>query len=863
MPDKHASPPHAVDRPALRRQLDVGVRSPLTLLVAPAGAGKTVLLAQWVASRPDLIVKWFDVTSADADAAHFSQRLVRALEDVDPVFSQLAAPLGEPRGGLGAALVDALVVALGEVDGEIVIVLDDLHHLSNRALADDLWKLAGRLPRNAHLLVSSRVDPGTRLSRLRLEHALVEVRQAQLVLSAAEIDDILRRLTGDDIAAGTAAAVAAHTEGWAAGVQLAGLTLRFRTDEASLIGSLSETDRLVLDYLSEEVLDAQPPERRAALLALSIPDEISSELARDLAGLDAPEDFLRGLVDQSMFLAPVDGRTGTYRFHHLFRDILRYRLRAEDPDLERALLERAATWYADQDDAPAAIECLLRARAWSEAIDLILASGRDTYERGHVSTLTRWLAAVPADVRARNTDAEMLYGISVGMSSNAVEGVSIMRGLLRDERLTVGGRIVAHAYIAAAVQFLPHPELFLAEAQRALELLDGHPDASFPHLMGLGNAELLRTLAVVSAGRALLLAGRLHPARAWLARGLATPGAQYTPYTVHLVGSTAMLEAVAGRLRLASERADEALELARASSLLTHPACADSYFARAIVAIQRGEPEAGAMALEEGMRRALANNRGALAWVGVLGERLISPSADDDPTALPDGPPPPLVANALAAVRYRLQREAGSPSTSIPRQTSWSTLAFEEVASLLARNDLAGARERLAALPTDAEHASVLETVERGVCTAWLHSLEGRTTSALAELCAAIDVAEPEGLLGVFVRAGAPIARLAADLPGPRTPFRRAIERSMRAAVVPVADELPEPLTARERELLAYLPTRLTNVELAQKWYVSVNTIKTHVTHIYRKLGVQGRTAAVERAQELGLLDPENSPVRG
>ena len=274
MPDKHASPPHAVDRPALRRQLDVGVRSPLTLLVAPAGAGKTVLLSQWVASRPDLVVRWFDLTSADGDAAHFAQRLVRALVDVDPTFSQLAAPLGEPRGGLGAGLIDALVVALGEIDDEIVIVLDDLHQLSNRALADDLWVLARRLPRNAHLLVSSRSDPGLRLSRLRLEHALVEVRQAQLALSDAEIHDLLHRLTGDDIGADTIASVAEHTEGWAAGVQLAGLTLRFRTDEASLVGSLSETDRLVLDYLSEEVLDAQSADRREALLALAVPRRV-------------------------------------------------------------------------------------------------------------------------------------------------------------------------------------------------------------------------------------------------------------------------------------------------------------------------------------------------------------------------------------------------------------------------------------------------------------------------------------------------------------------------------------------------------------------------------------------------------------
>ncbi|GAA0487739.1 LuxR C-terminal-related transcriptional regulator [Microbacterium aurantiacum] len=864
MPDTHPAPPHAVDRPGLRRRLDVGARSPLTLLIAPAGSGKTVLLAQWVHSRPDLSVDWYHFTPADADPAHFAQRLVAGLGAKHPALADLAAPLGEARGGLGVGLIDSLVVALTEYEGEIVLVFDDLHLLPGREIADDLWRLAERLPPHAHMIVSSRVDPGRRWSTHRLEHALVEIRQSDLALDDVETARVLDAIAGETVPVDAVRAIRERTEGWAAGIQLAGLSLRFRggADPDALADAFAESDRLVVDYLSEEVLAALPDGRRRALLCLSVVDELTGPLAEALCGggdldqVGGGEELLRSLVRESLFVAPVEGSSGRYRFHHLIRDVLRYRLRAEDSRAEEVLLGRAADWFIAEGGSAVAIDLLLRAHAWDRALALILGRGREVYERGHAATLARWLAAVPPDIRRRNEHAEALYAVSLGMSSNAAEAEAVARSLLLDG-VDAGVELVLRTYIAAAVQFRPHPELYLGEARRVLEMMDDRSDLVTPPLMGLGHPTLLRTLALVGGGRALFFLGRFGEARTWLRRAAASPGGQYPPYRVHTLGSLALLEAIAGNLRLAEDLADDALSLAADTDLLAHPAPADAYLARAVVAVQRGEPEQGALVWEEGMRRAEANRRTSLVWVGYAVGRLVDLDSTVD-RAAPESVPVPLARVIMEVVRYRLAREAGEPFAAIPRQARWSSLAFEEVAALLARGHSAAARARLDELAIDVTTAEPTAVVEYELCRAWAAAEAGRGAPAQEHLRAALAIGEREGLVHGFLRAGPAVLALVAGLPENPGAFRRRVLERARRRSTRGEGLLAEPLTSREQELLAYLPTRLTNVELAQRCYVSVNTIKTHVSHIYRKLGVQGRSAAVARAVELGLL-PETT----
>ena len=468
MPVSRIVPPHAVDRPELLARLDVGMNAPLTLVVAPAGSGKTVLLTQWAATLTDARVAWLDVSAPDSDAVHFARRLLAEL-----ARSTRSSRSSEPRWGRQAE---------GSAKGfsrrsprlsvrfpaKVVVIFDDLHRVSNTEVVTDLWRLVDLLPPNTHFVFSSRVDLKLGWSRHRLQHGLVELRQAQLAFDPESAGRVLERILHRPVDPATAATIVERTEGWAAGIQLTGLSLRFRTDADDIVDALAESDRLAIDYLSEEVLDAQTPERRSALLRLSALDEISPGLVEDVAGVGDGATFLRELEDDSMFVVEVAGKPDRYRFHHLFRDLLRYRLRASDSRAEAKLLTAAAKWHSAQGDAATAIECLLGAKRWNRALDLILSRGRDVYERGETATVARWLSLVPSDVRSARVDAELLYGILEGMSGRAARAEEILRGVLADPALARGPELVARAYLAACVQFRPHPEIYLEEGMRML-----------------------------------------------------------------------------------------------------------------------------------------------------------------------------------------------------------------------------------------------------------------------------------------------------------------------------------------------------------------------------------------------------------
>lgn len=846
--------PHAVDRPSLRGRIDAGLDAPLVVVVAPAGYGKSVLLTQWVHSRPDLAVAWLDITGADDDATLFAARLVDSIRAVDPRMPQPDAPIGTLDGGLGDPFLNALAEALVSI-GETVVVFDDLHHISASPISADLWRLSDLLPPNVHLIFSTRTDARIGRSRLRLQHGLVELRQSDLAFSDDETAALLHRITGRDVPQTAAASIARHTEGWAAGVQLSALTLRFEPDMDRFTDRLDETDRLIVEYLSEEVLDAQTAERRRALLQLSALDEVSAGLVEAVTGVSDGERFLAELVNESMFLVPVADRRGRYRFHHLFRDLLRYRLRASDPAAEAGLLLAAAEWHLNWGEYSTAVEYLLRAREWERVFTLLLASGRDVYDGVRTTTVARWLALVPEDVRAKNTDAQLLYAIVAGMSGRAAITVELLQGMLSDGRLDAGRRQVALSYLSAGVQFLPHPDFFLEKGVSAISALAEHGDAPVPPLLQLTQRPLLETLAMTSIGRAHFFRGDFDAARTVLAETLQTEGANYGTYRVHIIGSLALVEAWSGRVQLALDLAAEALELAREHNLLTHPAPADAYLARAVASIQRGEPEAGALALHEGTVRAAANQRTQLMWVAYLAAVMIDPGRSDPANLEPPGAPPPIVRLTQTALDWRVARLRGQPRPrAVEPETTWSILAFEQVAAALTRGDTRTAREQLGATGTAVDPLSPASRIERGITLAWLAAVEGRTSDARSQLAAVLDLAEREQLPQPVTGAGPIVADLMASLDVPQTAFRRRIMRSAGPTRRPAPTPLADPLTAREVEILALLPSRLTNTDLAARYFVSVNTIKTHVGHIYRKLEVAGRDAAVTRARELGLL---------
>jgi len=858
MPDRRLAPVHAVPRPGLLALLDAGVRAPLTVVIAPAGSGKSVLLAQWVRSRPDLTVAWFEVSAADRDAAHFARRFSAGLSAAHPAVPPVRTQ-PEMTGGLGETYLDALVGALADVDEEMVIVVDDVQQLRSAQLVDDLWELAERLPHTVHLVLASRVDTGMRLTQHRLRHSLVEIRQHQLLFDDEDTEQLLRLLTGTEVDARTAELVRRHTDGWAAGVQLAGLTLRSRPGD-DVMASIAESDRIIVDYLAEEVLDAQAAERRAAMLALSVPDELHPDLVAELvdsgAGGHAGPDILRDLERESMFLTGLAHRPGWYAFHPLFRDLLRMRLRIEHPGLEETLLQRVAAWAQARNDSATAVEALLGARRWEDAMALILTAGREAFELGYAGTVARWLAAVPEEVRRADVDADLLYGITVGISGNSLEAVNVLRLIADNPEVDLGRRTVARSWLGASVQFRPPAERALVDAELAVEALTADPDLSPPPLLQLTQREPSLTLAYGALGRAQLFLGRMEEAERSFHLSLDSVSGAYPPYRIHVLGSLAVLHALSGRLIAAAARADEALLLAAEADLLEHQSTGDAHIARALVAALRGTPDSGSLSLREGVLRASWNARHQLLWLAVLAERIGPCARGPVEVPEPPTPAPPIVRTEFDALALRAARQAGEPEPPHETPAGWSSVTFEEIASLLARGETDAAVRRMREHGTGAASRSLVSRVQQELLQGWLQAFSGDPASSETHLVRALSLAEPEGLLDPFVSAGRAIAALVEALPGAPTAFRREVVRRAGLVGAGATEELPDPLTPREVAILAYLPTRLSNAEIAAREFVSLNTVKTHIARIYRKLDVQSRTAAVDRAADLGLLGP-------
>jgi LuxR family maltose regulon positive regulatory protein len=860
------APSYAVDRAPLRGQLDEALVRPLTLIVAPAGAGKSVLLAQWASTHPGVRFVWLEVVEDDNDPVRFSQRLLQGFGAINADFADLAALTSLHGGGLGTPLLEALEAQMTELP-EVVIVLDDLHHLSNAVLISDLGRLADILPPNVHLVLSTRTDLPIAWSRHRLNRQLTEIRQSDLALDQADSALLLEHITGRSLGADRVAALVARTEGWAAGLQLAGMTLNVHDDPDEFIIQFSGDDRLIADYLSEEVLQAQPDDRREFLLHVSVLDTMCAELVAHLTGEPNPQLLLEELEREPMFLVPLDTRRQWFRFHHLFRDMLRFKLRAEQPGAEVRLLNKAASWHLERGNTSTALEYLLRAENWDATLDVIMARGSDVFEKGEMATVIRWISEVPESARTDRRDVSLLLGILMGVEGLTAGAEDILGRLMNDASSSEGERVCAQVFLASMVQWRSRADVSLDMAIGALDLLDHVSHTDIPTIMNLSHPASLQTMAVLSGGRAHFQAEDLDQARDWLRRGLATPGATYPIWKISGLGTLGLLEAWCGNTGRAVTLADEAFAIAKEVGFLAHPSVAEAYLTSTLVALERGEPGRASLALHEGIVRSEANRRSQLSWLGHLESALLQEADGKRELAMETvlsarsdlgAAAPPAVADRLLALHGRLLRLGGSAEQarrwlrSASSRSAAVTFELAAAALTLGDVDLAG-KLILAFPPTSAAHP--LARVEGLLLAAWLSETQGSTERARRQLREAMAIAERHSLVEIFVRAGPTIVRLVSDLPDADSDFRRQIlRRAQKIGSPALGNDLVEPLTVRELEILWYLPSRLTNTELADHFYVSVNTIKTHMVHIYRKLGVANRNGAVSRAQEIGAL---------
>jgi LuxR family maltose regulon positive regulatory protein len=389
-----------VSRPRLRERLERRGLPALTLVSAPAGFGKSTLVAEWFADDPT--TAWLALDRRDNEPALFWTYVVAALRTAEPDVGANASALLRAQGDMDA-VVATLLNDLHAVDRDLVLVLDDYHLIESAEIHQTVAFLLERLPPQIHLAIVTRSDPPLPLAGLRASGDLLEYRAADLRFTADEAATYLNEVMGLAVDPADIGVLASRTEGWIAALQLAALSMQGRDDVASFIAGFAGDDRFILDYLVGEVLDRQGQDVRAFLLATSVLSSLTGPLCDAVTGRAGGRAMLVALDRSNLFVVPLDDRRTWYRYHHLFADVLRARLLDEDPAGVPELHRRASDWY-DANGAPAeAITHALAGGHVERAAQLIELAAPMMRRTRQEATLRRWLEALP-DARGRRAD---------------------------------------------------------------------------------------------------------------------------------------------------------------------------------------------------------------------------------------------------------------------------------------------------------------------------------------------------------------------------------------------------------------------------------------------------------------------------
>jgi LuxR family maltose regulon positive regulatory protein len=574
--------------------------------------------------------------------------------------------------------------------------------------------------------------------------------------------------------------------------------------------------------------------------------------------------MLELLDRRSLFVRRLDDRREAYRYHPLFRDLLRYELEASHPGRARELLGRAAAWHGDRGEVRPAAEYLLAAEDWRSLFDLVADHGAAFITGSELTAALRWLDRAPMALIVGDPEVALAKATMLTMSGSSRAAADLLDRLEAVAApLDARSRTVVATLRAVAVYWGAPAERGRAEARTALALLDEHLDPWPSALLGTFDRATVRGFGLVvlartdaddeSARRHLEEAERLD-AHALL--------------TVHALGERAWLEARSGNLRQALRRAGRALEIADASGLADHPSTAAAHLALGRALRLRGEHAASELHLDQAEARARSNRREvtmiderverieARAAAGRVGDGL--DLLDAMLTAAHPAPWPPVAAR-LAAASIRLHLRGDRVDAARRELDDWSgawtaEMAEAAAATAAATDDLVALRKAVDDWPEPGAD-DLTSRLQRGLWAAVLEERGGDRTAALAAMQEVVAKAEAEGNVGLLLDGSRDAVRLLRALfhLGP-TPFlRTAIEDPSTGGRV-VAVDLVEQLSDREQVVLRYLPSRLSNAEIADALFVSVNTLKTHLKAIYRKLSVTNRKDAIERAEALGLL---------
>jgi LuxR family maltose regulon positive regulatory protein len=874
-----------VARPRLRDQMRAGSSAALTLVSAPAGFGKTTLMAAAADDvAPGTAVAWLSLDSGDNDPVTFWTYVAAALDRAVPGVGRRAVTQLETAQVSIEVALTSLLNDLAAAEADVELVLDDLHVLEDPVIHEGLMFVLDHLPARIHVTAGTRADPPMPLSRLRARGALVEVRAADLRFTTDEAASYLHDSMGLPLDDSNVAALESRTEGWIAALQLAALSMQGRDDLSAFIDRFAGDDRHIVDYLAEEVLARQPPDRRDFLLRTSILARMTGPLADAVSGRAGGRATLESLDRANLFVFALDDQRRWYRYHHLFGDALRANLVAERPDEIPELHRLAGEWFEAAGDRSEAIRHLLAGRHHERAAELIELAvpemGRTRRER----TLRAWMEGLPDDLFDARPVLSVGY-VGALMSTGAAEGAADLLG--RAERW-VGtppdaarrtGMVVAdeaqyarlpgaiELYRAALAKLGGDLEGNMRHARRLLEVIE--PD---DHL-GRGGGQAFLGLAYWELGE-LQLADR------WYADSMVS--LELADHLADVVGGSitlADLRLAQGRLRDAGAVYERELGRATRDGEPFLRGVADMHVGLADVAYFRGDLAAAETHLaaaerlgeEQGFPRYPYRSRLARARLAAAhGEldRALELFGEAERRYVGDFSPDvrPIAAQRVRVLiaHGRLGEARTWARTRGIGPTDEALFAHEYELLTLARlltgeGAATEAVELTGRLLAAAEHGdrggSILEA---RIVDALARHAAGDLDGAIASLDRAIALAEPEGYVRTFLDEGPPMTALlkAAVKRRVAPPYVRALLAAGGPSPRPDSRNgaLVEPLSERELEVLRLLRSELDGPGMARELVVSLNTLRTHTKNIYAKLGVTSRRSAIRRAEELGLL---------
>ena len=872
-----------ISRPRLDKRMEEGFERKLTLISAPAGFGKTTLLVDWI-HRHKIPTAWLSVDKGDNDPLHFLTYVILGLQSLEAGTGKAALTmLQSPQAPPIEPILINLLNDVSRISIDLALVLDDYHLVDARPIHDLMAFLLENLPRQMHMIIATRSDPPLPLSRVRSQNLLTELRAADLGFSADETANLFNQSLKLQLSNRDIQLLETRTEGWAAGLQLAALSLQGRKDPSGFIRGFKGDNRYIADYLTEEVLSRQPEHLRNFLLQTSILGRLCGPLCDAVTDQENSRQVLTSLEKANLFVIPLDDERCWYRYHHLFADLLVQRLRTQQGDLVPELHRRASQWLAENDFKNEAVDHAFAAQDYAGAVQLIEEIAEIDWDRARESRLLGWFKKLPVETINRKPKLCIFYARELfksGYLDDAEKRLKAAEQMLESTSISdlnkqgLLGRIaVMRAYMATRTGDLSRTITFSSQALELLPPRDLNWRSAAATMLGFGTG----SDKLVESQQAFAEAMKISKAAG---------NVYYHIFAGSCLGSVMMKR---GKLKEAKDFSRQLLDLAVENGIEQTGIAGSLYGNLGTILCEWNDFDEGIRLINKGIELSELGRDPVILAICQLGLLRAFMYRMDFAGALKlmenineragNFVLPAWVTNAISALNVFFWLGSGNLNAALQwaRERGLSIddqldglheveyIALAHI--LIAQNKLADADrllQRLIKNATDGDRVYML--IEMRLWRVLIFTLKADTAAALAELKIALSIAEPGGFIMMFVSKGKPVAKLLEEIvavkkrdhdatqAGFSLSYAKKILSIFKTVTPPKIEELMDPISEREMEVLHLIAAGLSNREIADKLFISLNTVKTHTKNINSKLDVNSRIKAVARAKELGLL---------